>query len=209
VLVDGGHNFAWVSAGGDHTCGVLTNGDARCWGANWGGQLGDLTFTESNVPVLVAGAHDFTSVSAASSHTCGVLATSDPGDAYCWGVNYSGQLGDGTTTHSNVPVLVLGGIDFVSVSTGSDHSCGTSIANIGYCWGANWNGQLGNGTSGNQEDEPDQVSGGLSLTSIVVGSGHTCGITSADEVYCWGGNWDGQLGDGTTSGINEPVQIVH
>jgi alpha-tubulin suppressor-like RCC1 family protein len=88
----------------------------------------------------------FQSVSAGFTHSCGVTT---PGDAYCWGWNLRGQLGDGTNTDSNVPVEVSGGLTFQSVSAGGAHSCGVTPAGDAYCWGRNFAGQLGNGASGN------------------------------------------------------------
>ncbi len=97
--------FAAVSAGGDHSCGVTTAGVAYCWGRNFSaGQLGDGTMTNRLTPVAVVGGLSFAAVSPRRSHSCGVTTA---GDAYCWGLNNFGQLGDGTTNQSSVPVLVL------------------------------------------------------------------------------------------------------
>jgi alpha-tubulin suppressor-like RCC1 family protein len=110
VGVAGGHTFDSVSAGFQHSCGLSASGAAYCWGANSSpfsditGLLGDGTGTgASYVPVMVAGGHTFTSVSADFSHSCGITTTGAP---YCWGGNHHGALGDATTTHRNVPVLV-------------------------------------------------------------------------------------------------------
>ena len=96
-----------IDAGNRHTCAVLGNGTARCWGYNLNGQLGDGTTTNSIAPVTVSGLTDAVAISATASfeHWCVVLADST---ARCWGRNDSGQLGNGTTTDSNVPVPVLG-----------------------------------------------------------------------------------------------------
>ena len=106
VLVQGGHAFAMVSAGIDHSCGVTTAGAAYCWGSNFQGALGDGNAEiGSDTPVLVQGGHTFTAVSA-GLHTCGVTTA---GAAYCWGRNFFGQLGDGnggTTGATDMPVRV-------------------------------------------------------------------------------------------------------
>jgi len=109
--------------------------------SNWG-QLGDgSTSSLSLSPVPVAGGLTFTTISGGSAHYCGLVAG---GAMYCWGMNRSGQLGDGTTTSRNTPVLVLGGISFTSLSAGGDHTCGLATTGIVYCWGLNSGGQLGN-----------------------------------------------------------------
>jgi alpha-tubulin suppressor-like RCC1 family protein len=96
-----------VTAAAEHTCAVLDDGTAHCWGRNDYGQLGDGTTTSSGVPTSVSGLTGVVAVTANSGvgHSCAVL---DNGTAHCWGLNNFGQLGDGTTTNSNVPVAVEG-----------------------------------------------------------------------------------------------------
>ena len=94
-----------ISAGGDHTCAVLSTGHIACWGDNREGQLGDGTTSGSDTPVEVHGIGDAIQVSAGGWFTCAVLST---GHIDCWGENEQGQLGDGTTTGSHTPVEVHG-----------------------------------------------------------------------------------------------------
>jgi len=144
VAVAGNLTFSAVSTGGDHTCGVTIAGAAYCWGADNAGQLGDGTNTNNAMPVVVAGGHTFASVTAGhGSHSCGVAAD---GAAYCWGDNSAGELGNGTTTNSNTPTAVTGGLPFGSVSGGYLHTCGVASA-VTYCWGYNSTGALGNGST--------------------------------------------------------------
>jgi alpha-tubulin suppressor-like RCC1 family protein len=104
VPVVGGLSFTSVSAGGNSTCGVTTLGRAYCWGQNTEGQLGDGTTQDRSTPMPVVGDLSFTSLSAGGpEHVCGLTAS---GVAYCWGSNRFGQLGDGTTNNSTVPVRV-------------------------------------------------------------------------------------------------------
>lgn len=124
-------------------------------------------------------------------HTCGVTAE---GTAYCWGLNLSGELGDGTTTTRTVPVPVAGGLHFSSVTAGAFHSCGLTPEGMAYCWGNNTEGELGDGTT-TQQLTPTPVEGGLSFIALSAGFGYTCGITTGDA-YCWGYNNLGRLGDG-------------
>jgi alpha-tubulin suppressor-like RCC1 family protein len=146
----------------------------------------------------------FTSVSAGYDHTCGVTAA---GDAYCWGTNEHGQLGDGSTTNQLSPVLVSGGLSFIQVSAGLHYTCGLTAEGAAYCWGRNGIGQLGDGTT-SERTAPVPLSGGLSFTTIVAGTVHTCGVTTAGAAYCWGSNGFGEVGDGSTTHRLAPVAVA-
>ena len=193
-------------------CKVTTDGTAYCWGSNLTGQLGDGSNTDRNVPVSVTGGLSFTLVSAGgddnnggTSHACGVTTS---GDAYCWGSNADGQLGDGTTTERNTPVLVSGGLSFALVSAGAYYTCGVTTNGDGYCWGRGANGQVGDG-AGSSSNVPLLVTGGLTFTSVSAGAFHTCGVTTSGGAYCWGTNFFGELGDGTAprAAQNTPVLV--
>ena len=213
-----GYVFASVSAGGDHTCGVTLDGVAYCWGDNSSGQLGNGTLSNSAMPVLVSGALSFATISAGKQHTCGITGspTTSPavgGALYCWGDNSSGQLGNGTTVNSAVPVAVLGGNQYLAVSAGSKHSCGISANQIVFCWGDNAFGQLGNGTS-TASTSPVAVSATFPWQQVSAGTSHTCGsfVTSGEffpnsSAYCWGDNSAGQFGVGTMVSSDKPALI--
>ena len=195
--------FTSISAGGRHTCGVTWGNVAYCWGDNSFGQLGSGTTNNSATPVPVSGGLIFANVSAGDKHTCGV--TRFEGVAYCWGDNSFGQLGNGTTKGSAVPVPVAGGLSFTTVSAGGRHSCGGN----GYCWGDNSSGQLGNGTF---ISSPVPVAAaGFDWGALSAGRNHTCGIAflggflHIPVVFCWGDNGTGQLGDGTTTSSASPT----
>jgi alpha-tubulin suppressor-like RCC1 family protein len=222
VLVAGGLRFLTISAGGVHTCGMTTAGAAYCWGSNSSGQLGDGTTTGRTSPVAVTGGHTFLSVSLGSVHSCGVTTT---GVAYCWGANPEGALGIGDSTIPSVtsPTLVMGALTFATLGPGGEMTCGVTSAHAGYCWGRNDNGQLGTGSAVGPQDcfgvpcstVPALVIGGLSLALVgtggfggSVGGAHSCGLTTAGNAYCWGGNAQGQLGDGTTMNSSSPVLVV-
>ena len=128
-------------------------------------------------------------------HTCAINSVAS---LYCWGTNWNGAVGDGTTTDHLTPVLVAGSIAFAQIATGTGHSCALSEAGDAYCWGRNYAGQLGDGTT-TDRTLPTLVLGGLSFTSIDVGFNHSCAITASGAAYCWGGNDLGQLGDGTST----------
>ena len=112
VAVTGGHTFTQLTAGFSHSCGVDADGAAWCWGWDYYGQVGDGAGQSWNhAPVAVAGGHTFTQLTAGSGHTCGV---DTDGAAWCWGDDFSGQVGDGDIDQSNkyAPVAVTGGHTF-------------------------------------------------------------------------------------------------
>jgi alpha-tubulin suppressor-like RCC1 family protein len=188
--------FTTVTVGVDHTCGVTTSRAAYCWGDNFFGQLGDGTRTRRTDPVLVAAGMRFASVDAGSWHTCGLTAD---GVAYCWGFNAFGQLGDGSTTQRMSPAAVLAGVAFTAISAGHLHTCAIATGGAAYCWGDNDVDQLGDGTTVATRSSPAAVAGGLHVSAISAGWGHSCVVTTNAAAYCWGDNTFGQLGVGDQS----------
>ena|GEM_PF-2614379 len=193
-----------ISAGGAHTCGKLGNA-WRCWGANQRGQLGNGTTTDSPTPVAPSGI-SLNRLSAGAEHTCGISSSNDAmvGPVYCWGANQRGQLGNGTTTDSSVPVAVAGDLTFIAVSAGGEHTCGITSSGQGKCWGANDAGQLGDGST-TDSSVPVDVSAWSSLRFISAGARHSCGTFMEGNAMCWGSNRSGQLGNGSFGTAPQPT----
>jgi alpha-tubulin suppressor-like RCC1 family protein len=134
-----------VASGREHACAVAQTGRVWCWGSNRGGSVGDGSTSERLSPreALTPKGVRITKVVAGTDFTC---ALADGGEAYCWGANRSGQLGDGTRANRSTPVAVQGGGPFLTIVAGDAHACGLSRGRPPVCWGANAQGQLGDGT---------------------------------------------------------------
>jgi flagellin-like protein len=194
--------------GSSHSCGVLANGSAMCWGWNSYGQLGNGSSSDvesySHIPVFVSGDHVFSSISSGYYHSCGLLAN---GSAVCWGDGQYGQLGNGSIIKSYVPTFISGDYVFSSIISGDYNSCGVLNNGSAVCWGYNDNGQLGEGSTGNYKVVPVFVSGNYNFSSISSGHYDSCGVLANGSALCWGNNNYGQLGNGSTSDSYTPVFV--
>ena len=142
------------------------------------------------------------------------------GQAYCWGSNYSGQLGDGSTAESDVPVAVdtsgvLAGKTLTQIATAADSTCALDSSGAAYCWGDNGSGQLGDGNFTGSDSPVAVYTGGVlagkTLTQISGGGDFMCALDSTGAAYCWGDNSNGQLGNGNEgpiAGSDVPVAVV-
>ena len=199
--------IAEIEAGWHHTCAVTTAGDAKCWGNNHDGQLGDGTEADRLTPVDVVGLlSKARAISAGERHTC---ALTRDGGAKCWGNNHDNQLGDGTGNDRVTPVYVVGltsGI--MAIVAGERHTCALTRDGGAKCWGNNHDSQLGDGTDVDKKTPVDVVGVTSGVQAIVAGWRHTCALTTLGGVKCWGNNHDGQLGDGTKVDKNIPVDVM-
>ena len=202
-----GAEVAEVATAGIHTCARKIDGMLWCWGSNDAGQLGDGTTTDSATPLPVTplGANVRQVSTSSSNYTCACLAD---GTAWCWGENYSGQLGDGTTSQRSTPVQVYGLTSVVEVSAGVSHACARTSDGALWCWGDNSVGQLGNGMSGQQAmvTTPVRVTAlGTSVVEVCAGMGATCAREKDGGIWCWGGRDYGMMGDGNLGLALSPV----
>lgn len=197
-----------MAMGNLHTC--VTDGSViKCVGGNAYGQLGDGTITDSTTPVTVIHglSGTITTLVAGGYTTC----ASDGVGVKCWGNNSSGQLGTGDTNNSSNPVATNHGLtgDVTKISVGLDHICVATNTKVS-CIGDNSKGQLGDGTgSGSSMSGVTIIDSSFSnsITDIASGYYHTC-VTDGVGLKCWGLNSTGQIGDGTTTQRNSPVDIL-
>ncbi|MBI2551796.1 hypothetical protein HYW17_00640 [Candidatus Uhrbacteria bacterium] len=211
AAVSGVGSAVQLSAGFHHTCAVLENGSARCWGKNENGQLGNGTNNDGGPtpPVTVSGLAGIIQISGGENHTCAVSAD---GSAYCWGRDQYGRLGTGSSDYPDphTPALISTLSDVAQISAGMWHTCAVSADGSAYCWGANPYGQLGNGSAylfRPSDSTPGLVSELEDASQITAGDEHTCALLGDGSARCWGYNIAGRLGDGTVIDRYTPVAV--
>lgn len=196
-----------VSIGNQHTCVLNSASQVLCWGPNDNGQLGigKSSYNEVNPVDPVGLTSGMAAMSFGFRHAC---ALTTAGGVQCWGDNYLGTLGDGTNLIRGSAVSVTGlSSGVAAVSTGYSHSCALTAVGGVKCWGANSDGRVGDGTTTNR-NVPVDVSGLTSgVSAISAGNSHTCALTTSGGVKCWGQNIYGQIGDGSTTQRNSPVDV--
>lgn len=196
-----------IGAGYDHACAVRSDGTARCWGRNAYGNLGSGTTTDSSTPVSVTGLSAITGVTSITPYYVTTCAVASDGTARCWGYNPNGQIGDGTTTGSRLPVTVAGLTGVVAIGPGGFHTCALRSDGTVGCWGYGFDGQLGNGSTANSLT-PVTVTGLTDVVAIDSGAAHTCALRADGTVRCWGHNYYGSLGNGSNTKSTSPVTVT-
>ena len=220
---------ASLTAGARTLCALLVSGRVDCWGDGTGGQLGDGALVSSPTPVAVVGTTGTGTLAGVASLTadadgttfCAVLAT---GGVDCWGAGASGQLGDGATARSSVPVAVrgVGGTGALSGVTGlAGHAggfCAALSAGGASCWGFGYDGELGNGSTITSAPYGSTVpvtvagiggTGALAHVARLTADQHSiCALLTTGGVACWGYGYYGQLGGGTFADAAAPVAVV-
>jgi alpha-tubulin suppressor-like RCC1 family protein len=215
-----GENIVSVCAGYEHSVALTASHEVIAWGSNFFGQLGDGTNTDEHTPTLIPIA--LPAGQFFSAITCGdqdTLGLTDVGTIWAWGENFYGQLGDGSTVNSNVPHLVdfgnLPGLTAVSISAGESASAALLSNGSVAMWGRNDLGQLGRGTvyaPGTPDATeffalPGLVDTPVQFSSITTGQHHALAITTTGQLYAWGDNSFGQLGDGSTTEADTPIIV--
>lgn len=206
-----------LTAAAGHSCAIVTGGGVKCWGTTGGsGQLGDGNLNgESATPVDVTNLQSaVTAISTTGYSTCALAF----GALMCWGANSNGQLGATTSGGSAAPSpianLLTSGVTFVSGgaaavdgNNASRHMCAVQDG-AAKCWGLNSKGQLGNNsTSGGPT--PVVVQGlGTGVAAVTANGYHSCALTVAGGVKCWGANDKGQLGNPVAVESHVPVDVT-
>ena len=196
----------FISTGMAHACAVLSDGSIACWGMNDRGQLGNGTATDRNTPTKVLDLSGAKTVAAAFDHTC---ATMSDGKVNCWGSNSQGQLGDGSSIDTLSPITVPGLARAFGIDVGGwpGHSCASTLDGTVYCWGDSFSDP--NDVNNAMGASPKLISGltQSNVAAVSLGGEHSCALLASGAVYCWGANYYGQLGNGSTSTDSVPTPI--
>jgi alpha-tubulin suppressor-like RCC1 family protein len=204
--------FTSISAGSSHTCGLIADGSAYCWGDNSSAQLGVGTVeTCSNnrvcspTPLAVSGGHRFKSITAGSAGTCGIT-TDDV--LKCWGYQgFSNNLVFVQPSTVQLPATGDSVWSFVGATDAGLNGCALTQSSLPVCWGVNFFGQLGIGSINNSRSNPIPITIDAVIRSISSGSGYSCALSTLGDAYCWGISYRGGLGVGADA-VASPCQVV-
>jgi alpha-tubulin suppressor-like RCC1 family protein len=213
---EGTDDFIAVSAGRDHTCALITDGTAYCWGSNEFGQLGiandastclrdDRPIPCRRQPVAVAGGLRFQKIRAGGLHTCALTLDYH---IYCWGDNLYGALGTPGPSQSFAPVQVFSPALFMDLAAGGSHSCGLRTDGVLFCWGGNESGQLGINSAVNGSAAPVAVSTSQRFASVAAGENRTCARIADGTSYCWGRTFILQAASEITRLQLQPLRVA-
>ncbi|MEE0763138.1 MAG: dockerin type I domain-containing protein [Acutalibacteraceae bacterium] len=200
-------NVRAVSLGDRHSAAITETGDLYIWGYNDEGQLGNGTNGDYYIVTPTKIMSNVKAVSLSDSHSAAITET---GDLYMWGRNNYGQLGDGTTTDRYVPTKIMNNVK--AVSLGGSHSAAITETGDLYTWGVNSFGQLGVGISGFDNGDSCRVTPTKIMSNIKAVSlegSNSAAITEDGDLYMWGWNRQGQIGDGTTTDRYSPTKIMN
>ncbi len=195
-------NVRSITASEEFSCALTDEGDAKCWGDNTFGNLGDGSTTDRLEPVDVVGLPK--PIQGISQSAGGACAFGLSGSVYCWGDNTDGKLGDGTTERRLIPVAATVLTETVrAVSTGSMLTCVITKADAVRCWGAN----MGDGVWSRSLTPVTPIGLQENVADISTTTYYACALLKDGQVRCWGDNAAGQLGDGTKTRRPSPVAV--
>ena len=201
-----GAAFRALDAGALGTCALGAEGRAFCWGVNIAGELGtgsSRNLTATTAPVAVRGEAPLAEVGVGEGYAC---ALTRQGEAYCWGGNLFGQLGEGTDDWRTSPARVKTEERFASLAVGEDHACALTADGRALCWGGNYYGALGDGTR-EHRSTPTPVRTELRFSRLAAGNDFTCGLARGGAAHCWGSDGGGQLGSAETDSASVPIPV--
>ncbi len=204
VQVGTDKNWVAISAGAMHSLAIKSDGTLWSWGYNADGELGDGTNTDRNFPAQVGSSSNWATIAGGMNHS---LAVASDGSLWGWGQNFDGEIGDGTRQGKKAPVRVGTDNNWSRVAAGDFHSLGVKSDGTLWAWGSNSNGQLAQPTSIADRVVPTQVGTANTWKAVSAGSTHSIATTSTGELWGWGANNFFQLGDGTNTQKNVPVQV--
>ncbi|MEV5570087.1 Ig-like domain repeat protein [Spirillospora sp. NPDC052269] len=204
-----GATVTQVSGGYHHSLAVTSDGRVLAWGYNGYGQLGDGTTTSREVPIEVALPDGAKAKQVAAGYGYSLALTTD-GRVLAWGYNGYGQLGDGTTTSRDTPgpVALPPGLTITQVAAGDNHGLALTSDHHVWGWGLNQFGELGTNPTWNYSPVQVGMPPGADVTRLAAGDRDSLAVTFDGSALAWGQNNRGQLGDGTTTDRNTPVEVA-
>jgi len=206
VISSLGYDLASISAGGEHTLALKSNGSLWAWGLGGDGQLGDGTGSNKNTPVAVSGlTSGVVAVAAGKDHS---IALKSDGSVWAWGDNFNGQIGDGTSAYRGTPVAVnilTSGV--TAIAAGDSHNLALKSDGSLWAWGADAECQLGNGGTHDCYTPVAVKNLTSGVIAIAAGWSHSLAVKSDGSVWAWGWSSDGQIGDGSTATRPTPVAV--